>query len=140
MPDQKEKNILLIESIETSLTFVKKRDDGIIEIRFKQDEYEVDVPDQLQILDACTTLTDNGRISFPLLVIPGRYGGITKEAREMEMFETKVFGNMKAMAIVVRALHQRLLGTLYFSLKKNKPTYPYKLFDSVKNAENWLKN
>src|SRR5574337_1239163 len=90
-----------IHSIETSLTVICKRKDGIIEIRFKKDEYDVNVADQLEIHDAYARLTNDGSAPYPLLIIPGLYGGITKEAREMEMFNLPVYRNQKAMALVV---------------------------------------
>ncbi|MBI2269139.1 MAG: hypothetical protein HYU69_02145 [Bacteroidetes bacterium] len=127
-----------VSSVETTLAIVSKREDGIIEIRFKKDEYEVDVADQLDIHDACARLTNNGSDPYALLVIPGIYGGITKEAREMEMFDFDVYRNQMALAIVIKALHQRILATLYFNLKRNKPRYPYRLFNSETQAVQWI--
>lgn len=127
-----------VSSVETTLAVVSKREDGIIEIRFKKDEYEVDVADQLDIHDACARLTNNGSSPYALLVIPGTYGGITKEAREMEMFDFDVYRNQMALAIVIKALHQRILATLYFNLKRNKPRYPYRLFNSETQAVQWI--
>ena len=127
-----------INSLESSLAVISVRTDEIIEIRFKKDEYEVDVSDQLEIEKIFLKLTNDGKISYHVLVIPGLYGGITKEAREMEMFESKAFKNQRSIAIVVRSLSARLLGTLYFSLKKHKPNYPHKLFDSENKALQWI--
>ena len=127
-------------TIETSLTLVSLRKDGIIEIRFRIDNYEVNVADQQEIHDAVLKLTDNGRSNYHVLVVPGLYGSITKEAREMEMFETKAYQNQKSLAIVVHGLPQRLFGKLYLSLKKNKPKYPCNLFDSEALAVNWILN
>lgn len=129
-----------LNSIETSLTIISVRKDEIIEIRFKLNNYEVDVNDQLEIHDAFVKLTDNGRIPYHILVVPGQYGSITKEAREMEMFETIAFQNQNSLAIVVHGLPQRILGTLYLTLKKNKPKYPCKLFDSEELAMKWILN
>ena len=128
----------LIDFVETSLTVVSIRKDGIIEIRFKTEEYEVDVPDQLEIAAAFLKLNKDGEKSYHVLVLSGLYGGITKEAREMEMFESPAFKNLKSLSIVVHGLAPRLLGKLYFSLKKQKPTYPYRLFDSESAALKWI--
>ena len=129
-----------VEFAETTLALVGVRNDGIIEIRFKLKEYEVDVKDQHEIHDAFVKLTDNGRKAYHILVIPGKFGTITKEAREMEMFETVVFQNQRSLAIVVHELHQRILGKLYLSLKKSKPKYPNQLFDSEVSAMNWIQD
>lgn len=129
-----------INSAETSLTIISIRKDGIIEIRFKLNEYEVDVNDQLEIHDAILKLTNNGHIPYHILSVPGLYGSITKEAREMEIFETNAFRNQNSLAIVVHGLHQRILGKLYLALKKNKPKYPCKLFSSEELATKWILN
>ncbi|OFY87742.1 MAG: hypothetical protein A3F72_02555 [Bacteroidetes bacterium RIFCSPLOWO2_12_FULL_35_15] len=129
-----------INSVETSLTIIGVRKDGIIEIRFKLNEYEVDVNDQLEIHDAFLKLTNNGHVPYHILVVPGLYGSITKEAREMEIFETNAFRNQNSLAIVVHGLHQRILGKLYLALKKNKPKYPCKLFNSEELATKWILN
>lgn len=127
-----------VSLVETTLAILRRREDGIIEIRFKKDEYEVDVAEQLDIHDAYARLTNNGLDPYPLLVIPGTYGGVTKEAREMEMFDFDVYKNQIALAVVIKALHQRILATLYFSLKRNKPKYPYRLFNSETQAVQWI--
>ncbi|MBL7892249.1 MAG: hypothetical protein JNL63_06440 [Bacteroidia bacterium] len=128
-----------VSSVETNLSIVSKREDGIIEIRFKKNEYEVDVSEQLDIHDAYAKLTNNGSDPYALLVIPGTYGGVTKEAREMEMFDFDVYRNQMALAIVIKSLHQRILATMYFSLKRKKPKYPYRLFNSETNAIKWIR-
>lgn len=140
---QKVKNLRTIEYLnsgETSLAMIGIRKDGILEIRFKFDNYEVDVKDQLEIHEIFMKLTENGRFPFNILVIPGKFGSITKEARKIEMFETSGFQNQISLAIVVNGLSQRILGTLYLALKKHKPKYPYKLFDSEESATEWIQN
>lgn len=127
-----------VSSVETTLSIVSKREDGIIEIRFKKDEYEVDVAEQLDIHDAYAKLTNNGSDPYAILVIPGTYGGITKEAREMEMFDFDVYRNQTALAIVIKSLHQRILATMYFNLKRKKPKYPFRLFNSETQATQWI--
>ena len=127
-----------IKSSECTLAKLSIRNDSILEIRFKQDDYEVDIKDQLEIMQSVEELTDGGKKPFLILVVPGLYGGITPQARNMEMFDTDAYRNHRAMAIVVHALHQRLLGTLYMTLKKRKPNYPYKLFPNEAEATKWL--
>ena len=127
------------DSVETDLAIVKIRQDEILEIRFKTDDYEVDVKDQLDIELAVLNLTDFGKKSFHILVVPGPNATITKEAREMEMFTSEAYRTQKSMAVVVIGLAQRIIGTLYFSLKKTKPNFPYKFFNSEAGATLWLK-
>jgi hypothetical protein len=129
-----------INSIDTSLTKITVRKDGVIEIRFKIDTYEVDIKDQLEIQDAFIKLTDNGCTPYYILVIPGKYGGITKEAREMEMFESNSFKNQLSQSIVVNNTSQRLLGSMYIALQKKKPTFPCKLFKTEELAMKWILN
>jgi hypothetical protein len=128
----------IINSIETSLADISIRTDGILELRFKTGDYEVEVDDMLEIEQVMLKLTNYGELSFHILVIPGLRNSITKEAREMEMFESKAYKNQKSIAIVVHSLAQRLLGTLFFSLKKHKPKFPYKLFGIEENAMTWI--
>ena len=140
MKEKAETATELQEKAETSSAILTKRQDGIIEMRFKFDEYEVDIPVIIELQNAYRQLTNNGQDVYPLLVISGPYGLITKEAREMEMFENTVYSNITALAIVVPTIHKRLLGTFFFMLKKTKPTYQYKLFATEKDATQWLNN
>jgi hypothetical protein len=123
----------------TSLADVSRRADRIIEVRFRLQEYEVDVAEILEIRDGIKKILENDPSPFPLLVVPGSYGTITKEAREMEMFDDDVLKHQLAMALVVPTLSQRIIGSLYIKLKKKKLLSPYKLFNSEKTALNWLR-
>ena len=51
-----------LNTTETSLTKINVRNDGIIEIRFKLNEYEVGVNDQLEIHDTIAKITNNGTV------------------------------------------------------------------------------
>ena len=132
------KTAVLINTIETSLTQIGVRNDGVIEIRFKVDKYEVNLKDQSEIHDAFIKLTDNGFTPYHILVIPGKYGGVTKEAREMEMFESHSLKNQLSLSIVVNNTSQRLLGSIYIALQKKKPTVPCKLFKTEELAMKWI--
>ena len=130
-------NSTYTQSIETSLAIVGIREDNLIEIKFKLDDYDVELTDQMEIQDALSQLTNNGQISFSIIVIPGLYGSVTKEARDMEMFANETYKNLTSLAIVVHALHQRILATFYIKFKNVKPTYPTKIFDSVEKGIEW---
>lgn len=131
-------SIEYLTSIETSMATVGIRKDEILEIRFKLNDYEVDVNEQLEIHDAFVKLTKNGIVPYHILVVSGKNGSVTKEAREMEMFETVAFKNHYSLAIVVNGLPQRILGSLYLSLRKSKAKYPHKLFSTEESAIEWI--
>ena len=82
---------------------------------------------------------DESKDSLSLMVIPVKYGSISKEAREMEMFTEGIYTKFIGLAIVTSAIHQRLLGTLFFKFKKAKSPTPHKFFKSEQNAMAWLK-
>jgi len=128
-----------IKLTETFLAIIAIRQVGILEIRFKKEQYEVGLEEQKAIEEAVLSLTNYGRESFHILVVPGRYGSINKEAREREMFKSPAYENQKSMAIVVHSLSQRILAKAFFLLKSQKPNYPYGYFESEKEAVKWLK-
>lgn len=129
----------LVRFVETGLTVVGIRKDGVLEIRFKKDTYEVDVKDQMEIQNAVFQLTNSGKERYHIMVIPGLFGGITKEARDKETFQSTVFKDQLSVSIVVRSLSQRILGKFYYSFKKDKPTYPFMLFSDEAEALKWIK-
>lgn len=126
-------------SIETGLTVVSVRADDILEIRFKVDEYEVDVKDQTEILNAIFQLTNGGKNRHHIMVIPGLYGGITKEAREKEMFKSTIFKDQLSISIIAQSLPQRMLGKFYYNFKKDKPSYPFMFFANEEGCLQWIK-
>ncbi len=128
----------LVRFVETGLTIVGIRKDSIMEIRFKTDNYEVDIKDQMEIQNAVFKLTNGGKERYHILVIPGLYGGITKEAREKETFKSTVFKDQLSICIVVQSLPQRILGKFYFNFKKDKPNYPFLFFGSEVLALKWI--
>ncbi len=130
-------NSQYLKSFETNLALVGIRKDGIIEIKHKIDDYDVEVADQIEIADALAKLTNNGSELFSVIVIPGLYGSITKEARDYEIFEKDSFKNLISLGIVVHALHQRILANFFLKFKMVKPSYPTKIFDSPDAALEW---
>ncbi len=123
-----------LNSAETSLVVIGIRKDGIIEMRFNQNHYIVNKKDQLEIHDAFMRLTDNGRAPYHILVIPGLYGTVTKEAMRIEIFEKEAYQNQLSMSIVTHGITQMILGRLFFILKKTKPKFPTNLFSSEEAA------
>jgi len=54
------------------------------------------------------------------------------------MFRTDSYNAFKAIAIVVPSIHKRLLGNLFFALRRKKPDFPYKMFPTEIDAMTWL--
>lgn len=131
--------IKIINRITTRLADLYVREDDILTIRFKIEEYEIDLNDQLDIQEAILNLTNQGRLSYHLLVIPGRYNSITKEAREKDSFQSNVYKNQRSMAVVTHNLAQRILANAFFTFKKSKPPFPFRLFDTEIEAIKWIK-
>jgi len=125
---------------ETDLAIVGITKQGILEIRFKFDEYEVDVSDQEELQEVVAQLTENGKNRFHILVVPGKYGSITKEARNKEMFHSDMFSNYKSISIVVVSIPQRIFAKFYYNFKKHKPNFPFQLFASEELALKWVSN
>lgn len=123
-------------SVSTEICTVSERADGIIEFRFVK-KYEVDVDDIPKLQKAFNEVT-NARPDQLLLVVPGEEGGITKEAREIDMYGPDRM-SLKKLAIVTPRLHQKILGRLFFTFVR-KPSYPYEFFGTEQNAVNWLKS
>lgn len=119
--------------IKTRITQVRLYQEGILLIEFI-DEYEVDVEDIHEIRNALLSISRE--TPSKILVIPGRYGSITKDARELDMFRISDDQLFLGVAIVTKQLHQKLLGTLYFKFKPK--AYPHKLFKSKEKALAWL--
>jgi hypothetical protein len=124
--------------LETSLAIVGITKQGILEIRFKFDEYEVDVSDQEELQKVVAQLTENGKNRFHILVVPGKYGSITKEARNKEMFHSDTFSNYKSISIVVVSIPQRIFAKFYYNIKKHKPNFPFQLFATEELALKWI--
>lgn len=127
-----------MNTVDTNLATLTLISEDIIELRFKYDEYEVDVKDQLEFQKAVSVFASNAEIKYSMIILPGRHGGLTSEARENEMFKSDAFSDLKGLAIVTKALHQRLLGNMFLKFKKKKPSYPYKIFKTPEQAIIWL--
>lgn len=83
---------------------------------------------------------DNFTQNKPLkkLTIVGRNTDITHEARKFGHTEIKARGKyIKAEAMVVHTLPQKMIANFYFAFVKNM--YPVKYFTDVDEAKEWLK-
>ena len=71
------------------------------------------------------------------LIIAGMHTSITNDARVAIKEENlKRASFIKAEAIVIDSLAQRMFGNFYLRMMRNK--YPIKIFTSVEDARNWL--
>ncbi len=131
----KDKKPSLLRTLDTSLAIVGEREDGLLEMRFKTEDYIIDL-DFIQ--ETWEVFNELDPVDKALLVVAGKYGNITKEAREVEMFPTDSYNAFKAIAIVVPSIHKRLLGNLFFALRRKKPDFPYKMFPTEIDAMTWL--
>jgi hypothetical protein len=73
-----------------------------------------------------------------LLVVPGPEGSVTNEARAIPFANMDGPYGVKAVAIITKLLHQRILGKIFFKYKKEK-FKSYQMFKNEKNAVAWLK-
>ncbi len=89
------------------------------------------------MLEIQIAINDFGIINkYSILVIPGKYGGITKEARAKDMFAQQK-NHVDAIALVLPAIHQKLFARIYYKLIK-KPYYKYKFCKTEHEAIEWL--
>lgn len=121
----------IIQSYQTSVARVNLRADGLTEIRFIE-EYELDLPQIEEIQNAVLKIAEDQPLY--ILVVPGRFGDITEEARKTPLFRSE---RTKAIAVTVKHLHQRILGNLYFKFRKAEFSN-YKMFSTIKKGEAWL--
>ena len=121
--------------VETKLTVISIRKDGIVEIRFKSDDCEVDAEERQNIEQALIKLSNNNNKSFHIITLAGKYNIMTKEAREMQFDDSNRYRMRKSVAVVLTSLSQRLLAKSFYSLKK--VDYPVNFFETEKEATIW---
>ncbi|MCH7535558.1 MAG: STAS/SEC14 domain-containing protein [Bacteroidetes bacterium] len=123
-------------SIETSICTLNKKVDDLVEIRMIE-EYKVHIADILEIQKGFKQLTLEGK-KYPVLVVPGRYGGLADETKGMDMLEV-YHERVHKLALVTPKLRQKLLAKFYFNYI-SKPNYDYQLFSNEQSALKWLMN
>lgn len=128
--------ITLENSITTSVCTVSLRSDGICELRFIE-SYDVDVAEIHELNKAIEALSANIDSKL-ILSVPGKYGSVTKEARDMDPC-AQYGDNTKALALVLPSIHQKLLARLFFKMV-TKPNYTYQFFKTEEAAVKWLLN
>jgi hypothetical protein len=124
-------NAIYTPTIETSVSIISIHEDGVGQMHFK-DEIILDVPGQMEHLDALNKIANGQKI--PFVVTAGKHVNITPEARDNAiLIEDR--SPVAATAVVVQNLAYRLIADFY--LKINKPKTPYKVFTDKNAAFEW---
>lgn len=129
-----ENNITIIKAIETSVSLIQLRDDGIVQHNMK-DDVVVDVKDIEQIIEALSIICKDGK--YPMLILTGRRNGSTREARKLSIRELTNNYYALAEAVVISDLPTRIAGNFFYKIYK--PKHPHKFFKTQTEAEKWLK-
>ena len=118
--------------INTKKAKVTLTNDNHILIKVFEDQ-ELELSDVKEINSAKREIAA-GKLNT-VIFIPGKFGAITKAAREFSASE-EACHNTIAKAIVTNSISGKLIAN--FFIKINKPLSPTKLFSSLTEAINWL--
>lgn len=127
-------NLKILESFKHGIAHIECLDNGII--YFKTDDYsETQLEDSVFQYEYLKSKFD-GKKKLKILVEPGKFSTITKEARE---FSAKPETNKMTMAsaVVVSSLAQRLLISFIINLTQ-KQNMKMKIFETKQKAIEWL--
>lgn len=126
---------MIAQTASTRTITLRHIEDDIVELLFfdNQTLSEEDVMENYEMLDILTEYQPHKRI-----VISGHFTEITHGAREVLLREnTKRSNLIKAEAIVIHSIAQKIFSYLYYKLNKNN--YPICIFDNIPDAMDWLK-
>ena len=124
----------ILESVKLSTSLTQFWDNGIIFIKI-DDNAEISLSDS-KSQHAFLLSKFDGTNKHRILVEPGRYTTLSKEARE---FSTNPKNNEMtiATAVIVKSLAQRLVINFIISFTSQQ-TMKMKMFDDRKKAIDWL--
>jgi hypothetical protein len=122
----------VIECIEASACTIRLCDDNIVRIDIKNGA-EVDVKAIQELYDTFKTFSASEQKAFIYNTKDGT-STMTFEARKFATQNTEYYKKL-CVAIVINSLSQRILGNFYLNTVKAQA--PYKLFNSLKDAEKW---
>jgi hypothetical protein len=124
----------ITETIRLRMATVEFWDNGIINYGL-DDNVEVGLSDSKEQYEVLRSRYD-GKTKFKILVEPGRYTSISKEARE---FSTLPESNAMtaATAVVVQSLAHRLVINFVITFIQ-KQSMKMRMFDSKEKAIEWL--
>lgn len=126
---------MIAQTASTRTITYRHIEDDIVELLFfdNQTLSEEDVMENYEILDILTDYQPHKRI-----VISGHFTEITHGAREVLLKENSKRSNLiKAEAIVIHSIAQKIFSYLYYKLNKNN--YPICIFDNIPDAMDWLR-
>ncbi|MDO9000497.1 MAG: hypothetical protein Q7W45_12080 [Bacteroidota bacterium] len=125
---------LVIDYRRDRISEIELWDNGIIFIKI-DDGAEIGLEDSKRQLDFLKEKYD-GINKFKVLVIPGRYSTLSKEARE---FSTKPETNEMTLAnaVVVQSLAHRIVLNFIISLTRQQ-NMKMRIFDDKNKAIDWL--
>lgn len=126
---------MIAQTASTRTITYRHIEDDIVELLFfdNQTLSEEDVMENYEILDILTDYQPHKRI-----VISGHFTEITHGAREVLLKENSKRSNLiKAEAIVIHSIAQKIFSYLYYKLNKNN--YPICIFDNIPDAIDWLR-
>lgn len=127
---------MIAQTASTRTITYRHIEDDIVELLFfdNQTLSEDDVVENYEILDILTDYQPHKRI-----VISGHFTEITHTARETLLKENSKRSNLiKAEAIVIHSIAQKIFSYLYYKLNKNN--YPICIFDNIPDAMDWLRS
>jgi hypothetical protein len=123
------------ESIRDRVSTIEFLENGIIVFRL-DDHVTVSIEDAVLHMKYLRERFNGEK--FRILVEPGKYTDITKEARE---FSAKPENNIytRASAVIVRSIAQRIIINFIVSFTRNQPVN-IRMFDSREKALDWLES
>lgn len=132
----KEEN--LIKSITTNTAIIKLIDDTILSISFL-DNNTIGIEESIENKKAGESLMHVG-VKYGVLVNALPFFSYTQEAREFEMKqEQDRFQQIRAIAIVVKHLHLRILSHFILKFNRDIRLIKTKVCSTEKEAIDWLK-
>lgn len=124
----------ITETIRLRVATIEFWDNGITNIRL-DDNVEIALADSKEQYETLKARYD-GKTKYKILVEPGRYTSISKEAREFSTIPER--NNMTAAsAVVVHSLAHRILINFIINLTQ-KQNMRMRMFDSKEKAIEWL--
>ena len=122
----------VIKKTETSAAQISVCSDGIIRVMFKK-KTEVNADHFKKLFEVYNELVQGEKHSFIYYAEDGS-STVSEDGRAYAKNEEYSFPKV-CNAVVVTRLSQKLIANFYF--KFNKPSYPFKVFDKMEEAEKW---
>lgn len=117
---------------ETTTTLISLCDDGIVRVMLKKNA-EVGFQQAKENIQAYSDIAGGNRYAF-IFYCENDNVVYSEEARTYAKNNEALFPKV-CMAVLVKTLAHKLVANFYF--KFHKPTYPYKVFDKLADAEAW---